>query len=113
MAGEISKELLLEILSTLTKLRKRFPYTLLLYVLTPEQLMRVLDVMQGATITFPTKQELLELVTFAIAKKYKSYDKVPKEVLNGLTRKRYNELDAAIQQSDYEGIPDCEDDELD
>lgn len=96
---DINKELLLEILGTLTKLRNDYPYTLLLYVLTPEQLMKVLDVLQGSTITFPTRKELLELVTFSIAKKYESYDLVPKEILNGLTRKRYNELDSAIQST--------------
>lgn len=98
MDGGIDKTVLLEVLTTLTKLRKDYPYTLLLYVMQPDQLMKVLDVFQGSTITFPTKEELLELVTFSIVKKYESYDKVPKEVLNGLTRKRYNELDATIRE---------------
>lgn len=97
---DISKDLLLEILGTLTKLRKDFPYTLLLFALKPDDLMKLLDVMQGATITFPTKNQLLELVTFAIVKKYGSYDKAPAEVKNGLTRKRYNQLDAAVRNAD-------------
>ena len=96
---KISKELLLDILGTLTKLRKDFPYTLLLYVLSPEELMKVLDIMQGSTIKFPTREELLELVTFSISQKYGSYEDTPKEVLNGLTRKRYNELTESIQNS--------------
>lgn len=98
--GQVNKELLLDILATLTKLRKEFPYTLLLYALQPNDLMRVLDVMQGATITFPTREELLELVSFSASQKYDSYETTPKEVLNGLTRKRYNELVNAIQEVD-------------
>lgn len=98
--GQLNKELLLDLLSTLTKLRKDFPYALLLYALQPADLMRLLDVMQGATITFPTQGELLELVSFAATQKYGSYEATPKEVLNGLTKKRYNELVAAIQD-DY------------
>lgn len=97
--GDVSKQLLLEILSTLTKLRKDFPYTLLLYVMEPDTLMRVIDIMQGATITFPTKEELLELISFSAAYKYGSYEEVPKEVLGGLTKKRYNQLLESLQES--------------
>ncbi len=88
----INKELLLSILETLTKLRKDFPYTMLLYVLDPNTTMKFLDIFAGTTVTFPTQAELLECVTFAIVEKYGGYDEAPKEVLNGLTRKRYNEL---------------------
>ena len=95
---EINKELLLDILETITKLRKDFPYTLLLYVLTPSQSMRFLDIFAGTTVTFPTQTELLECFTFAIVQKYGGYDLAPKEVLNGLTRKRYNELLSAVNK---------------
>ena len=88
----INKELLLDILGTLTKLRKDFPYTMLLYVLDPSTTMKFLDIFAGTTVPFPTRQELLECVTFAITQKYGGYDNTPKEVLNGLTKKRYNEL---------------------
>lgn len=92
MGDDINKELLLEILGTLTKIRKGFPYTLLLYVLQPAQVMHFLDIFQGSTVTFPTAQELMECVTFAIVQRYGGYDKAPKEALNGLTKRRYLEL---------------------
>lgn len=95
---EINKELLLDILETITKLRKDFPYTLLLYVLTPNQAMRFLDIFAGTTVTFPTQTELLECFTFAITQKYGGYDLTPKEVLGGLTRKRYNEFLSAVNK---------------
>lgn len=94
----INKELLLEILGTLTKLRKDFPYTMLLYVLSPDTLMRFLDVFSGTTVTFPTQKELLECITFAITQKYGGYDNTPKEVLNGLTKRRYTELLSAFNK---------------
>lgn len=99
MGENINKELLLEVLGTLTKLRKEFPYTLLLYILEPSQAMKFLDIFAGTTVTFPTQQELLECVTFSIVQKYGGYDKTPKEVLNGLTKRRYNELLSAIDIS--------------
>ena len=95
---EINKELLLDILETVTKLRKDFPYTLLLYVLSPSQTMKFLDIFAGTTVTFPTQAELLECFAFAITQKYGGYDLTPKEVLGGLTRKRYNELLAAVNR---------------
>ncbi|MCM1323000.1 MAG: hypothetical protein NC218_02340 [Acetobacter sp.] len=88
----VNKELLLDVLGTLTKLRKDFPYTMLLYVLDPQTVTKFLDVFAGTTVTFPTQQELLECVTFAIVQKYGGFDNAPKEVLNGLTKKRYTEL---------------------
>ena len=97
-----SKELLLELLGTLTKLRKNFPYTLLLYALNPKDLLELLDVMQGTTITFPTKQELLAVIGFAVSQKYGSYEATPKEVLNGLTKKQYNEFCRAMSDTDEE-----------
>lgn len=100
MGDDINKELLLEILGTLTKLRKDFPYTLLLYVLQPGQVMKFLDIFAGSTVTFPTPQELLECVTFAMVQKYGGYDKTPKEVLNGLSKKRYLELLSAYNKID-------------
>ena len=98
--GDINKELLLEILGTLTKLRKDYPYTLLLHILEPNQVMKFLDMFQGTTITIPTQQELLECVTFSMCQKYGGWDKTPKEALNGLTKKRYNELLSAINKID-------------
>lgn len=95
---EINKELLLEILGNLTKLRKDFPYTLLLYALEPQQLTKFLDVFAGTTVTFPTQQELMECITFSIIQKYGGYEKTPKEILNGLTKKRYRELLAAFEK---------------
>ena len=89
---EINKELLLDVLKTLTKLRKDLPYTMLLYALDPKTVMKFLDIFAGTTVTFPTQAELLECVTFAVVEKYGGYDEAPKEVLNGLSRKRYNEL---------------------
>lgn len=94
---DINKELLLDILETLTKLRKDFPYTLLLYVLEPDQLMKLLDVFAGTTVTFPTKQELLECITFSIIQKYGGWDKTPVEILSGISKKRYAELLKAYQ----------------
>ena len=96
----INKELLLDVLGTLTKLKKDFPYTMLLYVLDPKQIMRLLDIFEGTTVTFPTKEELLQCVTFAITQKYGGYDETPKEVLNGLTKRRYAELLSAITDND-------------
>ena len=95
---EINKELLLEVLGTVTKLRKDFPYTLLLYVLSPEQTMRFLDIFAGTTVTFPTQEELLSCFSFAIAQKYGGYDLAPKEVLGGLTRKQYNDFLSAVNK---------------
>lgn len=97
---DINKELLLEILGTLTKLRTAFPYTMLLYVLQPKDLMKLLDVFAGTTITFPTKDELMECITFSIVQKYGGYEQTPREVLNGLTKKRYLELLSAIDSDD-------------
>ena len=99
-APEINKELLLDVLKTLTKLRKDLPYTMLLYVLDPKITMKFLDIFAGTTVTFPTQAELLECVTFAIVEKYGGYDETPKEVLNGLSRKRYNELRRAANIDD-------------
>ena len=99
MDSTINKELLLDILETLSKLRKGFPYTMLLYVLPPDEVMKVLDIFAGTTVTFPTQQEFLECATFAIARQYDDFDKVPKEILNGLTKRRYKELLAAIERN--------------
>lgn len=95
---EINKELLLDILGTVTKLREDFPYTLLLYILSPSQAMKFLDIFAGVTVTFPTRDELLECFTFAITQKYGGYDQTPKEILGGLSRKRYNEMLDAINK---------------
>ena len=95
---DVSKELLLEILGNLTKLRKDFPYTLLLYVLDPSQLTKFLDIFAGTTVTFPTQQELMECISFSIVQKYGGFDKAPKEILNGLTKRRYNELLASYEK---------------
>lgn len=89
---KINKELLLEVLGNLSKLRKDFPYTLLLQFLTVNQAMDFLDIFSGCTVTFPTAAELMECVTFSVVKKYGDYEKIPPEVLNGLTKKRYREL---------------------
>lgn len=97
--NEISKELLLDVLETLTKMRRAFPYTVLLYALEPKQVMTLLDVCQGTTITFPTQEELMRCVTFTLVQKYGSYDATPKELLNGLTRKQYNDILQAINSS--------------
>lgn len=98
MADEISKEVLLQVLGTLAELRKKFPYTLLLHVLTVEQVMQFLDIFAGTTVTFPTQSELLECVTFSIVRKYDSYEVAPKEVVGGLTKQRYVELLRAIEE---------------
>lgn len=97
---EINKELLLEILETLTKIRKDFPYTILLHVLPQSQVMKLLDIFQGTTVTFPTQKELMDCVTFAITVKYGGYDQTPKELLNGFTRTRYKELLSAYNRLD-------------
>ena len=95
---DVNKELLLEVLGNLTKLRKDFPYTLLLYVLDPSQLTKFLDIFAGTTVTFPTQQELMECISFSIVQKYGGFDKAPKEILNGLTKRRYNELLASYEK---------------
>lgn len=95
---QINKELLLDILGTYSKLRTDFPYTLLLYVLEPKQVMKLLDVFAGTTVTFPTQSELLECITFSIIQKYGGWEAAPKEVLSGITRKRYNELLRAVNR---------------
>ena len=92
VSENISKELLLEILGNLSKLRKDFPYTLLLHILSVKETMDFLDIFSGCTVTFPTAKELMEVVTFSIVKKYGEYERIPPEVLNGLTKKRYREL---------------------
>lgn len=94
----ISKELLLEVLGNLAKLRKDFPYTLLLQTMDVKQAMDFLDIFSGCIVEFPKPSELMECVTFSIVKKYGDYDKIPQGVLNGLTRKRYNELLRAFNQ---------------
>lgn len=96
MAENISKEILLEVLGTLSQLRKNFPYTLLLHILSVEQALAFLDVFAGTEVKFPTQQELLECVTFSIIQKYGSYERAPKEIINGLSKRRYNELLQAI-----------------
>ena len=96
----LNKELLLEVLGNLAKLRKAFPYTLLLYALSPKDVFNLLDIFQGTTITFPTKEELMDCVTFSIVQKYGGYDKTPKEVLNGLTKRKYKQMLAAIEGID-------------
>lgn len=96
----ISKELLLDILGNYTKLRKAYPYTILLYALPPEEVMKLLDVCQGTTITFPTKKELLECISFSIVQKYGSYETTPQEVRGDLTKRRYVEMLRAIEKLD-------------
>ena len=97
---EVNKEVLLEVLGTLSALRKDFPYTLLLHVLTPEQVMSFLDVFGGTKVEFPTYQELLECVTFSVVRKYENFERAPKELTNGLSKSRYTELLRKLEPTD-------------
>ncbi len=96
--NEISKELLLELLGTLSKLRKDFPFTLLLHVLSAEDTMKLLEIFAGTNVTFPTQKELLECISFCIVHKYGEYEKAPKEITSGISKRRYNELLEALDR---------------
>jgi len=100
-SNSVNKELLIGVLEKLYKSTKAYPYSALAYILKPEDLLNLLDYFGGTTIEIPTKEDFIKLVQTCLVDAIGDYDTAKAanpEMLNGLSRVRYDKISKKINQ---------------
>lgn len=101
-SNSINKEILIGVLEKLYKSTKAYPYSALAYILKPEDLLNFLDYFGGTTLEIPTKEDFIKLVQTclvdAIGGDYDLAKAANPEMLNGLSRVRYDKISKRINQ---------------
>lgn len=94
-SNTVNKELLIKLLEKLYKAKENYPYSVLAFILKPNDLLNLLEYFGGTTIIVPTKEEFTLLVQTCLVDAIGDYDLAKSanpEMIAGLTKVKYDKF---------------------